>query len=152
MEKLDFTITLVRNNRKRRKKLRTKQKSNVILLSTTRIIYVIDNTTPVLCYSNLKFVYTKDFFSNHQINLTRIKKENQLEIEPKATAVSEIQNSETSVINVSHELVSFRFNGACEETVLSPSKTFTAAMTSALRFSAAQEFFTRHDLKLGNEN
>jgi len=75
-----------------------------------------------------------------------------LEIEPKATAVSEIQNSETSVINVSHELVSFRFNGACEETVLSPSKTFTAAMTSALRFSAAQEFFTRYDLKLGNEN
>lgn len=74
MEKLDFTITLVRNNRKRRKKLRMKQKSNVILLSTTRIIYVIDNTTPVLCYSNLKFVYTKDFFSNHQINLTRIKK------------------------------------------------------------------------------
>lgn len=98
MEKLDFTITLVRNNRKRRKKLRTKQKSNVILLSTTRIIYVIDNITPVLCYSNLKFVYTKAFFSNHQINLTRIKK-NQLEIEPKATAVSEIQNSETSVIN-----------------------------------------------------
>lgn len=106
MEKLGFTITLVRNNRKRRKKLRTKQKSNVILLSTTRIIYVIDNTTPVLCYSNLKFVYTKDFFSNHQINLTRIKK-NQLEIEPKATAVS--KSKTLKQVSLTFHLSLFRF-------------------------------------------
>lgn len=42
-----------------------------------------------------------------------------------ATAVSEIQNFEKSVIDVWYELVSFRFNRVFEEIVLSPSKSFT---------------------------
>lgn len=127
MEKLDFTITLARNNRKRSKKVRTKQTPNVTLLSTTRIINAIDNITPVLCYSHLKFVYTKDLFSIHEINLTRIRKKKKKPIGKgtEATAASEIQNFEKSVIDVRYELVSFRFNRVFEEIVLSPSKSFT---------------------------